>query len=231
MDRPLSMRTRILVVFATSTESEILKRIGGMVSSDGSYLLGDSIISSLITGVGGISTAWAMKQWLSQNPRPDLALNAGIAGSYSDKIKVGDVVMPITDCFADMGIETGEKIITLAEAGLTDPDKFPFEQGVIKSDNIFVNEAAKILKTVKGITVNTCSGSKLTIERLRKKFNPDIETMESATFFYICALEKIPFLSVRAISNMIEPGNRNSWNIRLALDNLEGKLKELFLLM
>jgi futalosine hydrolase len=71
----------------------------------------------------------------------------------------------------------------------------------------------------------------VTIERLRKKFNPDIETMEGATFFYICALEKIPFLSVRAISNRVEPGNRNSWNIQLALDNLEGKLKELLLMM
>ena len=231
MDRSLPMRTRILLVFATSIESEVLKNIGGTVSSDGSYLIGNSIISSLITGVGGISTAWSMKQWLSQNPFPDLAINAGIAGSYSDNIHVGEVVMTSTDCFADLGIETGDKIITLAEAGLTDPDKFPFKQGVIRADNKFVNEAGKILKKVKGITVNTCSGSKVTIERLRKKFNPDIETMESATFFYICSLEKIPFLSVRAISNMVEPGNRKSWNIRLALDNLEGKLKELLLLM
>jgi futalosine hydrolase len=231
MDRSLPMQTRLLIVFATSIESEILKKIGGTVSSDGSYLIGNKIISSLVTGVGGISTAWAMKQWLCQNPCPDLAINVGIAGSYSDKIKIGDVVMPITDCFADMGIETGEKIITLAEAGLTDPDKFPFEQGIIRADNKFVNAAGKIFKTVRGITVNTCSGSKVTIERLRKKFNPDIETMEGATFFYICALEKIPFLSVRAISNRVEPGNRNSWNIQLALDNLEGKLKELLLMM
>jgi futalosine hydrolase len=172
-----------------------------------------------------------MKQWLSQNSYPDLAINAGIAGSYSGKINVGDVVMTLTDCFADMGIETGAKIITLAEAGLMDPDKFPFNKGVIVADNKFVKKAGTILKKVNGITVNTCSGSVSTIERLRRKFNPDIETMEGATFFYICALEKIPFLSLRAISNKVEPGNRDSWNIKLALDNLAGKLEEILLML
>ena len=82
----------------------------------------EGVISvELVTGVGGISTAWAMKQWLSNNPYPDLAINAGIAGSYSDELKIGDVVMPVTDCFADMGIESGNKVMTLAEAGLDGP--------------------------------------------------------------------------------------------------------------
>jgi futalosine hydrolase len=225
------MATRVLIVFATSAEAEILQRLEGTVSSDGSRRFGNSIISCLVTGVGGISTAWAMKQWLSQNSYPDLAINAGIAGSYSGKINVGDVVMTLTDCFADMGIETGAKIITLAEAGLMDPDKFPFNKGVIVADNKFVKKAGTILKKVNGITVNTCSGSVSTIERLRRKFNPDIETMEGATFFYICALEKIPFLSLRAISNKVEPGNRDSWNIKLALDNLAGKLEEILLML
>jgi futalosine hydrolase len=62
-----------------------------------------------------------------------------------------------------------------------------------------------------------------------KKFNPDIETMEGATFFYICSRENIPFLAVRAISNRVEKRNRESWNIALALDNLSVKLIEIFL--
>jgi len=45
-----------------------------------------------------------------------------------------------------MGIETGAKIITLAEAGLMDPDKFPFNKGVIVADNKFVKKAGTILK-------------------------------------------------------------------------------------
>jgi futalosine hydrolase len=110
-----------------------------------------------------------------------------------------------------------------------DPDMFPFEGGVIHSRNKYIDGTRKILKKVNGITVNTCSGSAETIKKLGNKFNPDIETMESATFFYICAREKIPFLGVRAISNKVEPGRRGSWNIPSALENLAEKMKNILL--
>jgi futalosine hydrolase len=223
------MATRVLIVFATSAEAQILQKIPGIISTDDGYRLGRLLINILVTGVGGISTAWAMKQWLSNNTYPDLAINAGIAGSYTGKIKIGDVVMVKTDCFADMGIESGDTFITLAEAGLMDPDMFPFEGGVIHSRNKYIDGTRKILKKVNGITVNTCSGSAETIKKLGNKFNPDIETMESATFFYICAREKIPFLGVRAISNKVEPGRRGSWNIPSALENLAEKMKNILL--
>lgn len=225
------MITRVLLVFATETEAAILREIEGIIPFDGGFRLGNASINLLVTGVGGISTAWAMKVWLGNNPSPDLAVNAGIAGSYSAQYMTGDVVMPVTDCFADMGIESGGKIITLAEAGLMDADSFPFERGIIHSKNKYVQQAEKIMRKVNGITVNTCSGSELTINKLRSKFNPDIETMEGATFFYICAREKIPFLSVRAISNKVEPANRDSWDIPIALENLRGKITELLLML
>jgi len=36
----------------------------------------------LITGVGSMATAWSLKQWITLNEKPDLAINAGIAGSF-----------------------------------------------------------------------------------------------------------------------------------------------------
>jgi futalosine hydrolase len=223
------MATRVLIVFASATEAQILQRIPGILHSEDGYRLGSSLINVLVTGVGGISTAWAMKQWLSNNPKPDLAINAGIAGTYSGDIRTGEVVMVETDCFADMGIETGGTFITLAEAGLMDPDNYPFEAGSIRSQNKYTDSARMRFKKVKAITVNTCSGSSDTIIKLRNKFNPDIETMEGATFFYICARENISFLGLRAISNQVEPGSRSTWNIPLALENLAEKINDLLL--
>jgi futalosine hydrolase len=223
------MERRVLLVFATSSEAEILEKISGMIPFEDGFRFGNSIISTLVTGVGGISIAWSMKQWLSINPKPDLAINAGIAGSFSDKLKIGEVVIPVTDCFADMGIESGDKMITLYEAGLSDPDLFPFEKGVINSRNEFINKLGQTTIKVNAITVNMCSGSAATIEKLKNKFNPDIETMEGATFFYICAREKIPFLAVRAISNKVEPRSKETWNVPFALENLTGKMKEILL--
>jgi len=220
---------RILLIVATDTEADALIKIPGLNSSSEGYSLGKCEIKLLVTGVGSVATSWAMAKWFSVNRKPDLALNIGIAGSYKDDIKVGDVVVPVTDCFADAGIEDRGSFMTLAEAGLEDPDRFPFRNGRIEAENHFTEAAGKILKPVNAITVNTASGSEQTIERLYKKYNPDIETMEGATFFYICSGEKIPFLALRSISNRVEPRNKKNWNIHLALTNLSEKLKEYIL--
>ena len=197
-----------------------------MMSVTGGYRFGNFDISLLVTGVGSISTAWEMKQWISVNEKPDLALNAGIAGSYKDEFDIGDVVMPVTDCFADTGIEDGDNFLTLSEAGLTSADEFPYSNGFLFADTRYSVQMKRLLKPVRAITVNTATGSEAGRRKLLQKFNPDIETMEGATFFYICARENIPFLALRAISNRVEPRNKSNWNIALALDNLSEKINE-----
>jgi futalosine hydrolase len=223
------MSFRILYVTATDSEASSLMKIRGIMPVAGGYRFGDLDISMLISGVGSVSTAWTLKQWFSINEKPDLAINGGIAGSFKDDIRNGDVVMPITDCFADAGIEDGENFITLFEAGLAGPNEFPFRDGLLSADPVYCAKLKAILKPVTAITVNTATGSEATIKKLLKKFNPDIETMEGATFFYLCAREKIPFLALRAISNRVELRNKNKWNIALALDNLSEKLYEVFI--
>jgi futalosine hydrolase len=223
------MPLRILYVTATAPEALTLNKIPGLLSLAEGYRFGDLEINLLITGVGSISTAWALKQWISLKGKPDLAINGGIAGSYKDEFLPGDVVMPISDCFADAGIEDGDNFITLAEAGLISANEFPYKNGIIYTDPRYSKRLNGVIKTVRAITVNTATGSEITRQKLVEKFNPDIETMEGATFFYICSLENISFLALRAISNKVERRNKNNWKIALALNNLSEKLKEVLL--
>jgi len=223
------MSLKILVVAATTAEAGILNRISGIRKRGDVFIYGTCEISMLVAGVGSVATSWAMSKWISANPHPDLALNIGISGSYRKDIGIGEVVVPQNDCFADAGIENGDEFLTLGEAGLADPDKFPFCGGKINASGRFFDIGASFLRQVRAITVNTATGTEETRERLLKKYNPDIETMEGATFFYICCREKIPFLAIRSVSNFVEPRNRKNWNIKLALDNLTEKLAELFL--
>ena len=223
------MSFKILFVTATSVEAEALKKIEGLTSVPGGYIRGNLEIIPLVAGVGSISTAWEMQKWISVNDKPDLAINCGIAGSYKEEIRIGDVVMPASDCFADSGVEDGSRFLTLSEAGLGDANLFPFKGGNIFADNEYFEKLKKRIKPVRAITVNTATGSESTRAKLTAKFNPDIETMEGATFFYICSREKIAFLSLRAISNMVENRNRNNWNIKLAMQNLSGTLNEVIL--
>lgn len=225
------MLKKLLIVAATEAEAAVMRRIPGLTSSGDGYMIGKCEISVLVTGVGTVATAWALTKWLSAGNRPDLAINIGIAGSFSENIRIGDVVLPVEDCFADAGVEAGSRFMTLAEAGIQDPDKFPFKNGKLYADNQYTNKAKELIKPVKAITVNTATGSEQTIRRIVDKYNPDIETMEGAAFFYICSGEKTAFLALRSISNMVEPRNRDKWDIEHALESLSEKLKDLLLLL
>jgi len=225
------MSFKILYVSATSHEADILKNIRGMMVVPEGLRFNNLAISPLVTGVGSMATAWALKDWISMNGKPDLAINGGIAGSYKDEYIPGNVVMPFTDCFADSGVEDGDKFISLSEAGLIGSDEFPYKDGVLYADARYCDKMKGILKPVRAITVNTATGSDATRNKLLKKFNPDIETMEGATFFYICSRENIPFLALRAISNKVEPRNTGNWDIALALNNLAEKIFDVLLML
>jgi futalosine hydrolase len=221
------MAFKILYVTATSTEAETLKNIlGELPDGEG---VGKLEINYLVTGVGSMATLWVFNEWLAVNGKPNLAINGGIAGSYNDQIVIGDVVMPITDCFADSGIEDSNDFFTLFEAGLADENEFPFRGGLLYSDSRYNDKMKSILIPVKAITLNSATGSETTRLKLVKKYKPDIETMEGATFFYICRRKNIPFISLRAISNKVEKRDKNNWNISLALNNLSKKLIEVIL--
>ena len=87
--------------------------------------------------------------------------------------------------------------------------------------------AFDFLPRAKGITVNTVHGDTAGISEVQELNSADIETMESAAFFYCCIKEEVPFLALRAISNIVEPRDRSKWNIPLAVNNLNAQLVEL----
>jgi futalosine hydrolase len=225
------MSFKILYITASSLEADSLRNVKGIVSSKGRFYYGSIEIEMLVTGVGLMATSWALKQWLSTNEKPDLALNGGIAGSYKDEFKVGNTVMPVSDCFADAGIEDGDEFIPLHEAGLSNKDDFPFKDGYIIAQNNYLDKLYSVLQAVRAITVNTATGSEKTREKLVGRYHPDIETMEGAAVFYICAREGIPFAAIRSISNMVERRDRNKWNIPQALASLTIKLQEVLNLL
>jgi len=224
------MPLRIFIVTATQAEADTLLSIPGIKTIPEGFLLGNIEILLLVTGVGSVATAWAMTKRISTGSKPDLAVNIGIAGSYRDDLVIGEVVVPVSDCFADAGVETVDGFLTFAEAGLEDPDRFPFRGGWLYAENRFVAKAVEVLRPVRAVTVNTATGSENNIRLISKRYHPDIETMEGASFFYICSRENIPFLALRAVSNRVEPRNKEKWNIPLALNSLSATLKEILLL-
>ena len=178
----------------------------------------------LVTGVGGAAVSWALQKRFASGALPALVIGAGIAGSYTEKLPPGSVVTTLSDCFADMGVDDNGSFTSLFGAGLADPDTPPFTGGRITCSGKWFDLAAGMLPAVAGATVNMASGSQPVIERIRKAWNPGIETMEGAWLAYTCTMAGIPWIAVRAVSNMVEPRNLKNWDIPVALRNLEEKM-------
>lgn len=202
---------KILITVATELEMAPLKKLVAKNSLKRKPDL-------LITGIGMTATAYHLTK--NNMKGYDLAVNIGLAGSFKKKISIGEVLNVESDCFADLGAEDGANFLTLAEMGLQKKNQFPYRNGKLFNLTAKKYPVLRELKAVNAITINTVHGGEKSIKNVALKFNPDIESMEGAAFFYVCMMEKIPCIQLRAVSNYVERRNRNNWNIPLALENL-----------
>jgi futalosine hydrolase len=202
---------KILAVSATEAEITAVKKFAAEQKN--------AFIDVLITGVGGVATAYAVTKQLKQ-VKYDAALNFGIAGSFDKSIQLGTVVNVMYDCFADLGAEDGENFLSLAEMGL---------EGISELSNLpgITNPVLSAIPKVSAITVNKVHGSEESIAKTKRRYQPQTESMEGAAFLYCCMMEKIPCAQIRAVSNYVERRNKNNWNISLAIENLNKKAVEI----
>ncbi len=202
----------IIIAVAHPSEAEVVEQ--AMSATQCRYEL-------LVTGVGGAAMSWALQKRFSSGAVPSLVINPGIAGSYIPSLTPGMVVIPHSDCFADMGLDDNGSFLSVFSASMADPDRWPFSGGRIHCSGKWFDILRKEFPVASAATVNMTSGSQPVIDRIRKAWNPDIETMEGAWFAYACSIMHIEWLSVRAVSNIVEPRNLNNWKIPLALAELE----------
>ncbi len=214
----------ILIVSATAMEispfAHHLKSYW-IESPTGIFTKGNCTAEFLVTGVGMHRMAFALGRRLI-SPLPEFCMNAGIAGAFPGKASIGEVVHVTSEIIADLGAEDAEgNFINLEILGL-DED--------ISSISGLINKTASqysFLKSVKGITVNTTHGSSASISRVIERWDPDVETMEGGAFFYCCMKAAVPFVEIRAISNLVELRNRDNWDIPSAVINLNKQLIEM----
>ena len=173
-------------------------------------------IEVLISGIGCVATTFRLTQTLMRRSYR-CVYSIGIAGSFTENISIGETVQITEDCFADLGIDNNGQFRNLREEGLICDD---FDCDFI----INPSPALTPHRKMRGITVQTVSGSRKRIEELTERFHPQVETMENAAFFYVCRKMQIPFASFRAISNKVEPRNRKNWQITEAIENVNETL-------
>lgn len=194
---------RLLIVSAT--QHEIADSIAFLKANNIAYL---------ITGVGMVATSYSLTKHLSTQ-HYDLIINIGIAGSFDKSIPIGELVEINKDIFSELGAEDNEDFISIDALGM----------GTSLQESKTPPPISSGLTLQKGITVNTVHGCEKSIKRVQKRYpNASIESMEGAAVFFVATQFEIPAIQVRAISNYVEKRNKLTWNIPLAIQNINAWL-------
>lgn len=156
-----------------------------------------------ISGVGKVNAA-RTTQVLIDNYQVDIVFNVGIAGGVNTTLEIGDIIL-------------GEKMVQHD----FDITAFEHDKGYIPNVGVFINSdeylcnlARSVLKskeyrTFSGVIASGdifCTSEEMSL-KIGKKFNALCVEMEGASIAQVCYLSHIPFLVIRAISDI--PNNQN----------------------
>ena len=224
------MYNKITIIAATKLEIEpLIAHFPFKIISSNllEFLNNDTNIHILITGMGMLSTAANLAIYATQNER-DLFINAGIAGAFDRNISIGTVLFVESETYGDFGVEDGDEFADFFDLGFLDKKEDAFQYGKKEAIGEIKNHPIiKNLKKVNSITVNKVHGNPKTIESLLKKYQPDIENMEGLAFYYVCYLLQKDCIEIRSISNYVEKRNKENWDIKGAIKNLNQTLFDL----
>ena len=216
------------LLFCAATEAEIAPLrtfLTGQATalSAGHFRYKSLQVDLLITGVGGVATAYALGKALQQN-KPDLVVQAGIAGAFSPDVPLGSVWRVSEEHFADLGAEDGTGFRDLFDLQLQGANQEPFAHCRLPAGPLPEISVLPLLPAIPAISVNRVSGARETIDDRIARYGMGLESMEGAAFFYVCRLEGVPFMEVRSVSNQVEVRDTRRWKLGLAITALNDTL-------
>ena len=150
-----------------------------------------------LSGIGKVNAAMCTQKLIMEF-RPDCVISAGCSGSFSDKVKGGDIIVAEETAYHDFFC-SGENVGQVP--GL--PARFP-------SDPALVSLVVKQMPDAHCGLI--CCGDQFYVseaeDRRQKELYPDALAvdMESAAIAQVCYLNGVPFLALRTISDVHTDG-------------------------
>ncbi len=189
-------------------------------------------IDLMVPGIGPVNMAMRLMRWLMENPRPRLMMLLGTCGSYLKKVdntpffQTREVVLAQSQSYGDLG---RCRRSTIDEIKLKDgPISKKMEAYPISELPFIANRISNSPPKIAPMTTLMCSSASFDRASLvRSRTGAMCEGMEGAPFFEIAHEFQIPFVEIRAVSN-IAGASRESWDLDGALYSLKSFLKGLF---
>lgn len=211
------------IVVAAATKQEIQPFIHLLEHNQIS--LKNHQVEILLTGVGILASAHSLTV-TAISKKPDLIIQAGMAGSFSSAFPPGSIVIVKEELIGDCGVREDGQWKDTFDLNFEGIDNVPFKNK--KLVNPLINSWNSLqLPTATGLTVNQVSTDPYSIQLLQEKYHCDIETMEGASLHFVCLKMGIPFIQIRSISNKVGSRNKKEWTIQEAISSLNNKLAKI----
>jgi futalosine hydrolase len=208
------------IALIAATRKEILPTLTYL--SERIYLRKHQKVEPIITGVGLMNTTYCLTKQFSRE-KPTLAIQAGIAGTLHPIYAPGMVVSVKEDMVGDLGVLENEEWRDVFDLGLAEENNLPyFQKKLINPHRDLLGKLQ--MECVRSISVNQISTNSDSIRKMKEKYMPVIESMEGAAFHYVCLMEKIPFIQIRAISNMVGERDKSCWKLHESIKALNNEL-------
>lgn len=232
MIAPEALEPTLLILTAVATESDQLVatleqkqtvHCGHLDVHTG--LIGAQNLAITCCGIGKASAAAAATLLLNQF-NVSHVLMIGCAGAYPEGgLTVGDLAIASEEVMGDEGVMTPSGFLDMEQLGLAIVQRhesryyhrFPTDNGLVSALSTmleaYAHHHAIQCRTGSFVTVSTCSGTTIAGQQLYQRTQGIAENMEGAAVAQICTLYQIPFVEIRAISNMVEDRNMAQWDL------------------
>ena len=177
-------------------ENAVRTVVSGMEFWEG-RLCGQDVVLA-VAGIGKVNAAMCAQTMILRFA-PDAVLNTGVAGGIGSGVKILDVV--VADAVAQHDMDTSP---------LGDPVGLIPGLNVVemKCDEALCDRACAAARSVgvepvRGLIVSGDQfiGSQAQIDRIRAHFDARAAEMEGAAIGQVCAINRVPFTVIRAISD------------------------------
>ncbi|MDB4947545.1 MAG: futalosine hydrolase [Gemmatimonadetes bacterium] len=150
-------------------------------------------------------------------------LGFGVAGAYAGSgLALGDVALASAAVYGDEGVDgpdgwmstEGIRIPLLEADGARVFNEFVLDAARVGRARAALADAGIAARVGPFVTLSACSGTAVRGEELARRWGALCEGMEGAALAHVCAIYRVPFLELRAVSNHVEDRDLSRWRLR-----------------
>jgi futalosine hydrolase len=211
----------LLVVVATDTErTAVLRRLDAprpqRIGPYAAVTAGQATV--VVSGVGPAPAAAVTATALALGSYATV-LNLGICGGFRGAAAIGDVVVATDLVAADVGTDSAEGFLGLAELGWAE-ESLPVPAALVQSAADRLRGAGLPVVTGPILTLSSMTGTDARADELAGRHGAVAEAMEGRGVADVATLHGVPVLEVRTVSNAVGRRDKAAWRFDLALDAL-----------